>query len=71
MFVFLDCLHYKWKYCPITWQGQFTDEDKHRSIILEAIVDQSLWIWHAYYRLPMCNNDLNVLDQSPLVANFL
>jgi hypothetical protein len=32
---------------------------------------QSLWIWHVYFGLFKCNNDLNVLDQSPLVANFL
>jgi hypothetical protein len=38
---------------------------------LEAIVDQSLWIWHAFFGLPGGNNNINVLDRSPLVAIFL
>jgi hypothetical protein len=32
---------------------------------------QSLWIRHVYFGLLKCNNDLNVLDQSPLVVDFL
>jgi hypothetical protein len=31
----------------------------NRSIILEAIVDQSLWIWHVFFGLPNGNNDIN------------
>jgi hypothetical protein len=32
----------------VAWQGQFQDKDKNRSVILEAIADQSLWFWHAF-----------------------
>jgi hypothetical protein len=71
MFGSLDCMHWTWKNCPVAWQGQFQDKDGVRSIILEAIADQSLWIWHAFFGLPGGNNDINVLDQSPLVANLL
>jgi hypothetical protein len=31
----------------VAWVGQFQDKDKERSIVLEAVADQSLWIWHA------------------------
>ena len=71
MFGSLDCMHWNWKNCPVAWQGQFQDKDKNRSIILEAIADQSLWIWHAFFGLPGGNNDINVLDRSPLVSNML
>jgi hypothetical protein len=71
MFGSLDCMHWTWKNCPVAWQGQFQDKDKNRSVILEAIADQSLWIWHAFFGLPGGNNDINVLDQSPLISNML
>jgi hypothetical protein len=63
MFGSIDCMHYVWKNCPVAWQGQFQDKDKNRSIILEAIADQSSWIWHAFFGLPGSNNDINVLDR--------
>jgi hypothetical protein len=71
MFASIDYMHWLWKNYPVGWQGQFTDKDGEKSIILEAIADQSLWIWHAFFNLPGGNNDLNVLDRSPLVANLL
>jgi len=71
MFASLDCIHWVWKNCLVAWQGQFQDKDKNRSIILKAIVDQSLWIWHAFFGLPGGNNDINVLDSSPLIRDLL
>jgi hypothetical protein len=71
MFVFLDCMHYKWKNCPVAWQGDFGDRDGKKSIILEAIADGSLHIWYAFFGIPGSNNDLNVLDRSPLMHNML
>ena len=68
MFGSLDCMHWTWKNCPVAWQGQFEDKDKNRSVILEAIADHSLWIWHAFFGFLGDNNDINVLDRSPLVA---
>jgi hypothetical protein len=71
MFVSIDCMHWTWKNCPVAWQGQFQDKDGLRSVILEAVADQSLWIWHAFFGMPGGNNDINVLDHSPLISNFL
>lgn len=34
--------------------------------MLEAVASQDLWIWHAYFGVAGCNNDRNVLDQSPI-----
>jgi hypothetical protein len=35
------------------------------------MVDKKLWFWHVHFGLLDGNNDLNVLDCSPLVANLL
>ena len=71
MFASLDCMHWTWKNCLVAWQGQFQDKDANRSVILEAVTDQSTWFWHAFFGLPGGNNDINVLDRSPLVVNML
>jgi hypothetical protein len=71
MFASINCMHYQWKNCVVAWQGQFQDKDGCRNIILEAIINQSLWIWHAFFGLSGCNNDINVLNRSPLITNML
>ena len=71
MFGSLDCIHWTWEKCSTVWQGQFEDENDICSVILKAIVDQSTWIWYAFFCLPRSNNNINVLDRSPLVANIL
>nr|GEV13176.1 hypothetical protein [Tanacetum cinerariifolium] len=39
--------------------------------MLEAVVDQQLWFWHAYFGVPRANNDLNVLYGSTLFDDLL
>jgi hypothetical protein len=63
MFGSIDCMHYVWKNCPMAWQGDFQDKDHNMSLVLEAIADQSLWIWHAYFGMLGANNNINVLDR--------
>ncbi|GJX41752.1 ALP1-like protein isoform X1 [Tanacetum coccineum] len=61
---FTKCIH---KNCPKSLHGQFKRRDhKYPTFMLEAVADQRLWIWHAYFRVPRANNDLNVLYGSPL-----
>ncbi|XP_071677217.1 uncharacterized protein [Lolium perenne] len=36
------------------------------SIILEAVADHELWIWHAFFGMVGTNNDINVLQRSPV-----
>jgi hypothetical protein len=55
--------------CSLAWT--FHKQGGRKLIVLEAVADQHLWIWHAYFGLPGGSNDLNVLDRSPLVNNFL
>nr|GEV73772.1 hypothetical protein [Tanacetum cinerariifolium] len=52
--------------------GQYGREDKkYPTIMLEAVASQDLWIWHAFFGVADANNDINVLDNSPLFDNLL
>ncbi|XP_056686023.1 uncharacterized protein [Spinacia oleracea] len=37
------------------------------SLILEAVEDQNLWIWHSFFGIPGSCNDFNILYRSPVV----
>ncbi|GJX73720.1 RNA-directed DNA polymerase, eukaryota [Tanacetum coccineum] len=68
----IDCMHWDWKNCPKALHGQFKRKDhKYPTLMLEAVVDQKLWIWHAYFGVSRANNDLNVLYGSPLFDDVL
>ncbi|GKA80293.1 antagonist of like heterochromatin protein 1-like protein [Tanacetum coccineum] len=63
----IDCMHWNWKNCPKSLHGKFKrSTNKYPTLMLEAVADQKLWIWHAYFGVPGANNDLNVLYGSPL-----
>ncbi|KAK3192949.1 hypothetical protein Dsin_024259 [Dipteronia sinensis] len=66
----LDYMHWKWKNCPTAWAGQYASRSGFPTIILEAVADYDLWIWHAYFGLSGTNNDINVLEASHLFANL-
>ena len=38
-------------------------------MILEAVTNHRLWIWHAYFGVAGSNNDINVLNSSTLFAD--
>ncbi|GKC32180.1 ALP1-like protein isoform X1 [Tanacetum coccineum] len=73
---FTKCIHNAREYrlyalglenCPKALHGQFKrSTHKYPTLMLEAVADQKLWIWHAYFGVPGANNDLNVLYGSPL-----
>ncbi|KAL6883427.1 hypothetical protein ACP4OV_010841 [Aristida adscensionis] len=63
----IDCMHWRWKNCPVGWKGQHVRGDHGvPTIILEAVASQDLHIWHAFFGMAGSNNDINVLNQSPL-----
>ena len=47
--------------------GSFKGKGHKPSVILEAVADRSLYFWHAFFGVPGANNDLVVLDRSPLM----
>ncbi|XP_071719412.1 uncharacterized protein [Rutidosis leptorrhynchoides] len=53
-------------------QGQFKRGDhSHPTIMLEAVASYDNWIWHAYFGVAGSNNDINVLNTSPLFESML
>lgn len=60
----IDCQHWEWQNCPIAWAGQYKGKEKKPTVVLEAIADGELWIWHAHFGSPGSLNDINVLDTS-------
>ena len=63
----LDCTHWRWKQCPVAWAGQYTGKEKVPTVVLEAVADQSMYFWHAFFGVAGSNNDLTVLHHSPLL----
>nr|GEX47833.1 protein ALP1-like isoform X1 [Tanacetum cinerariifolium] len=56
----------------LSWQGQYGRGDKkYPTIMLEVVASQDLWICHAFYGIAAANNDINVLDNSPLFDDLL
>ena len=43
---------------------------KGSNIILEAVADQEIWIWHAFFGMPESLNDINVVNLSPLMSKI-
>ncbi|XP_047942539.1 uncharacterized protein LOC125189287 [Salvia hispanica] len=64
----IDCMHWEWKNCPTTWKLMYTTgfKGKHPTVILEVVADYRLWICQAYFGVAGSNNDINVLQSSPL-----
>ncbi|XP_071689093.1 uncharacterized protein [Rutidosis leptorrhynchoides] len=53
-------------------KGHFTRGDHgYPTIMLEAVASYDSWIWHAYFGMASSNNDLNVLNASPLFDSLL
>nr|GEV40107.1 hypothetical protein [Tanacetum cinerariifolium] len=68
----IDCMHWEWRNWPKALHGQFKRRDhKYPTLMLEAVTDQRLWIWHAFFKVPGVNNDLNVLYGPPLFDDEL
>jgi Plant transposon protein len=67
----IDCQHWNWERCPVAFAGQFMGKEKKPTVVLEAIADGELWIWHAYFGCPGNLNDLNVLNMSETMNSVL
>ncbi|XP_022023915.1 uncharacterized protein LOC110924186 [Helianthus annuus] len=67
MFGSLDCTHFVWRFCSTEYRGQYMRGDhRYPTVMLEAVASQDLRFWHAFAGPPGSQNDINVLQQSPL-----
>ena len=56
----------------MAWKGQYTRGDQHGpTVMLEAVASHDLWIWHAFFGVAGSNNDINVLNRSPLFTEVV
>ncbi|XP_010693423.2 uncharacterized protein LOC104906381 [Beta vulgaris subsp. vulgaris] len=62
----IDCMHWRWKNCPLQFKGLYSGRAGKPTLILKAIASYDLWIWHAFFGTPSRCNDINVLDRSPI-----
>lgn len=67
----IDCQHWEWERCPIAWAGQYKGKGKKPTIVLEAISDGELWIWHAFFGSPGSLNDISIMDHSPTIDDII
>ncbi|KAL5713628.1 hypothetical protein ACHQM5_015684 [Ranunculus cassubicifolius] len=64
-------MHWEWKNCPTSDKGQHTGHKKVASVVLEAVATHDLWIWHAFFGMGGSNNDLTILNSSPVFRKFV
>lgn len=62
----IDCCKWLWKNCPTAYHGQYQGKEKVPAVTMEAIADDRLYFWHAFFGVPGSNNDINALEASPL-----
>jgi len=62
----LDCSHWAWQQCPRGMAGSYQTRKGSRGIVVEAVCDEDLWIWHLCTGAPGSLNDINVMHQSSL-----
>ena len=69
----LDCMHLHWKNCPKSWKGQYRNpkSGKLATIQVEAVCDSELYCWHVFGGISATNNDLTVVESSPLLGSIL
>eukprot|EP00918_Siedleckia_nematoides_P032230 GHVU01069739.1.p1 GENE.GHVU01069739.1~~GHVU01069739.1.p1 ORF type:complete len:489 (-),score=38.53 GHVU01069739.1:164-1630(-) len=61
----IDGCPWEWDNCPVDERGSYKGRHDRPSIVLEAIADGNLRIWHAFFGVPGVNNDIAVLERSP------
>jgi len=56
----LDCSHWEWAACPKGLAGQYQNRKKRRSVVMETVFNEDLYLWHFFIGAPGSLNDLNV-----------
>ncbi|XP_076909488.1 uncharacterized protein LOC143566765 [Bidens hawaiensis] len=67
-----DCTYWEWAACPTAWRGQHHRGDHNGpTLILEAVASFDLWIWHDFFGMADANNDIAVIQSSPVFDEII
>lgn len=64
----IDCCKWRWRTCPTVYRWQYKGKEKVLTVTMTAIVDDPHYIWHAFFGIAGCNNDLTMMDASSLIS---
>nr|GEU49601.1 RNA-directed DNA polymerase, eukaryota [Tanacetum cinerariifolium] len=68
----INILQYLWIKAGNGDDTNFWEDNWCEGVCLKiAVASQDLWIWHAFFGIAGANNDINVLDNSPLFDDLL
>jgi hypothetical protein len=65
----LECTHTFWKNCSKALQGLYKGKESKPLIVLEALADYRLFLWHPLYGYTLTLND-TILSLSPLMSRL-
>lgn len=54
----------------MAYHGQYKDKEKIPAVAMEAIADDLMWVWHMFFGMAGCNNDITVPTFSPLACKI-
>jgi len=62
----LGCCQWEWHQCPTGMAGAYQSRKGQRRIVIKAVCDEDLWIWHLFVSATGRLNDINLMHVSPL-----
>jgi Plant transposon protein len=67
----IDCMKLEWKNYPTALAAQYKGRERKPTIVFEAICDDRLVFNHRFFGMSGMNNDVNVLNASPLLSEII
>ncbi|XP_051211244.1 uncharacterized protein [Lolium perenne] len=71
MYRFCRAIVTAWKNCPFAQQGIYKGHKDACRVVLEAVADQDLWIWHAFFGMAGSRNTINVVQCSDVFQKLV